>query len=288
MYIRSLPGTLVNKPTIEVPGPKSKACTKQLDAIFDGCAVQFVVDYTKSNGNLLLSSAMISSLVNRPAIGNFPSSDFSSLLRDGLMHATPQTSLRRGREVTRQKKPSAWKTSMLRLNSPPAASSAVNIKSGSLEGIVNSEYIYTQDGSDRQIYECTNVEDFDNHVETAQLNTRAWVMQERFLSCRTVHFSAGQNILGTWQRAQTARRSASNSIQNFQGYSTALDATVTINFLQSLIEDYSKRGLSNPTNRAVAFCVIWSSGSHGKSSLVRRKIRQLWFLPSQKSSLAAI
>lgn len=89
---------------------------------------------------------------------------------------------------------------MLRLNSPPAASSAVNIKSGSLEGIVNSEYIYTQDGSDRQIYECTNVEDFDNHVETAQLNTRAWVMQERFLSCRTVHFSAGQNILGTWQR----------------------------------------------------------------------------------------
>jgi 4-aminobutyrate aminotransferase/(S)-3-amino-2-methylpropionate transaminase len=33
---------------------------------------------------------MISALVNRPAIGNFPSSDFSSLLRDGLMRAAPQ------------------------------------------------------------------------------------------------------------------------------------------------------------------------------------------------------
>ena len=73
-----------------------------------------------------------------------------------------------------------------------AASSAVDLKSGFLERIVNSEYIYTQDGSDRQVHECIDVEDFDNHVEKAQLNTRAWVMQERFLSCRTIHFSAGR------------------------------------------------------------------------------------------------
>ena len=39
-------------------------------------------------------SALISALVNRPAIGNFLSSGFSSLVRDGLMRAAPQTSLR--------------------------------------------------------------------------------------------------------------------------------------------------------------------------------------------------
>ena len=62
-----------------------------------------------------------------------------------------------------------------------AASSAVDLKSGFLERIVNSQYIYTQDGSDRQVYECTDVEGFDNHVKKSQPNTRAWVMQERFL-----------------------------------------------------------------------------------------------------------
>jgi hypothetical protein len=39
------------------------------------------------------------------------------------------------------------------------------------------------------LYVCEDVEDFDNDVENAVLNTRGWVLQERVLSCRTIHFS---------------------------------------------------------------------------------------------------
>lgn len=80
--------------------------------------------------------------------------------------------------MTGKKKPQRMEDVYASVYVALAASSAVDLKSGFLERIVNSEYIYTQDGSGRQVHECMDVEDFDNHVEKAQLNTRAWVMQE--------------------------------------------------------------------------------------------------------------
>jgi len=93
----------------------------QLDAIFDSRTVQLVIDYTKSAGNYIVdvdgnkfldvyaqiasiavgynnpallraaqSPEIISALVNRPAIGNFPSQQWLSLLRDGLMRVAPK------------------------------------------------------------------------------------------------------------------------------------------------------------------------------------------------------
>lgn len=73
-----------------------------------------------------------------------------------------------------------------------AASSAANSKAGFLERNISSEFVHVQDDSGRRISVCTDVADFDKDVEDAQLNTRAWVMQERFLSHRTIHFSANQ------------------------------------------------------------------------------------------------
>jgi hypothetical protein len=71
-----------------------------------------------------------------------------------------------------------------------AATSAIDSNAGFLKRNVSSEYVYAQDASGRRFYVCTDIDDFDNDVEKAQLNTRAWVMQERVLSRRTIHFSA--------------------------------------------------------------------------------------------------
>ena len=73
-----------------------------------------------------------------------------------------------------------------------AATSAAHSKAGFLERNVSADYILTQDASGRRFYICTSIDDFNNDVEEAQLNTRAWVMQERVLSRRTIHFSNNQ------------------------------------------------------------------------------------------------
>lgn len=74
-----------------------------------------------------------------------------------------------------------------------AATSALDSNSGFLRRYTSSEYLYVRDGLlGRKIFVCTNAADFDIEVDDAQLNKRAWVMQERFLSCRTIHFGANQ------------------------------------------------------------------------------------------------
>jgi hypothetical protein len=73
-----------------------------------------------------------------------------------------------------------------------AATSAINSKAGFLKRNVSSEYVYAQDTLGQRFYVCTDVDNFNKDVEKARLNTRAWVMQERVLSRRTIHFSANQ------------------------------------------------------------------------------------------------
>ncbi|KAF2177557.1 HET-domain-containing protein [Zopfia rhizophila CBS 207.26] len=73
-----------------------------------------------------------------------------------------------------------------------AATSAVDSNAGFLARNGSSEYVHVQDASRRQFYICADIDDYGNDVEKAQLNTRAWVMQERVLARRTIHFSANQ------------------------------------------------------------------------------------------------
>ncbi|KAK9477532.1 aminotransferase class-III [Lipomyces japonicus] len=103
------------------PGPKSLARLGTLDEVFDTRAAYLVADYEKSVGNYLVdvdgnvfldlyaqiasiplgynnpvlqdaarSNEMIDALVNRPALGNFPSAQWESILRQGILAAAPK------------------------------------------------------------------------------------------------------------------------------------------------------------------------------------------------------
>ncbi|KAL8352595.1 hypothetical protein RB601_002759 [Gaeumannomyces tritici] len=120
MKAEGMPAAVAQTVITEVPGPLSKASTKELNSVFDARAVHFVVDYEKSSGNYIVdvdgnkyldvysqiasipvgynnetlieaakSPEMISALVNRPAIGNFPSSFWHDILQDGLLKVAP-------------------------------------------------------------------------------------------------------------------------------------------------------------------------------------------------------
>ncbi|CAI6088942.1 unnamed protein product [Clonostachys chloroleuca] len=141
-----------------------------------------------------------------------------------------------------------------------AATSAVDSNAGFLKRDASS--VYVQDGSGRHIYVSTDTCDFDEEVEQATLNTRAWVMQERLLSCRTIHFGARQMYFecgdGVYCEDMT-RLTSSNGKKtyfkldpNFPDRLRTSGFRNTITFLQSFLEDYSKRGLSKSTDRAVA------------------------------------
>ncbi|KAJ5472385.1 Pyridoxal phosphate-dependent transferasemajor regionsubdomain 2 [Penicillium desertorum] len=103
-----------------VPGPATHKTKEELDAVIDARTVQMVIDYEKSIGNYITdvdgntyldvyaqiasipvgynnptlvkaatSPEIVSALVNRPANGNFPSTRWLALLREGLMRAAP-------------------------------------------------------------------------------------------------------------------------------------------------------------------------------------------------------
>jgi Heterokaryon incompatibility protein (HET) len=67
------------------------------------------------------------------------------------------------------------------------------------EGFLNrpeekySQYVMVPESSDGKVYICTSIDDdFDVDVMKGILNTRAWVLQERALSRRTIHFTKRQ------------------------------------------------------------------------------------------------
>ena len=71
-----------------------------------------------------------------------------------------------------------------------------------------------------RFYTCADIDDFDN-AGKAQLNSRAWAMQERVLAQRTIHFSANQTY---WEcgkgdycenltRLKTSREYAASSLR---------------------------------------------------------------------------
>lgn len=104
-----------------IPGPKAKEQIADLDKVFDTRSLNMLTDYKSSignyiadpDGNVLLdvyaqiasipvgynnphlietmkSPAVVSSLVNRPALGNFPPNDWAEILRSGILKVAPK------------------------------------------------------------------------------------------------------------------------------------------------------------------------------------------------------
>jgi hypothetical protein len=73
-----------------------------------------------------------------------------------------------------------------------AATAASDSNAGFLKRDISTNSVYVQDFCSKEFYVSTDIDNFDEDVGKAKLNTRAWVMQERVLARRTIHFSANQ------------------------------------------------------------------------------------------------
>jgi len=50
---------------------------------------------------------------------------------------------------------------------------AINLKVGFLKQNVSTKYVFVQDALGRRFYICTGIDNFNNNIEKAWLNTRA-------------------------------------------------------------------------------------------------------------------
>ncbi|RII05132.1 Heterokaryon incompatibility [Alternaria sp. MG1] len=142
-----------------------------------------------------------------------------------------------------------------------AATSAVDSKAGFLARNTSNEYVRVQDATGNEVCVCTHMDDFENDVEEAELNNRAWVMQERVLAKRTIHFSDNQTYWecgeGVYCENLTKMESSLRKKYflldpSFPDRLFQSGRSRTVEFIHFLFENYSKRGLTKPTDRRVA------------------------------------
>jgi 4-aminobutyrate aminotransferase / (S)-3-amino-2-methylpropionate transaminase len=105
----------------QVPGPRAQKLIKELDQLFDIRSLNMMANYYNSIGNYIsdpdgnklldvyaqiasipvgynnptlaaaaTSPEMVSSLINRPALGNFPQEDWGAILKSGILKVAPK------------------------------------------------------------------------------------------------------------------------------------------------------------------------------------------------------
>ncbi|KAI1325818.1 heterokaryon incompatibility protein-domain-containing protein [Xylariaceae sp. FL0255] len=143
-----------------------------------------------------------------------------------------------------------------------AATSAPDARAGFWKAPVENESFYVRGATKRCFYVTTNVADFDKDVASAGLNQRAWVMQERFLSSRTIHFTDtqiyGECGEGVYAGDKIFLRSKYRTTKSFEvdaQFPSRLQSSgiiATWKFVQSMLGNYSGRGLTELSDKAIA------------------------------------
>ncbi|KAJ8116337.1 hypothetical protein OPT61_g2197 [Boeremia exigua] len=121
-----------------------------------------------------------------------------------------------------------------------AATAATSSFSGFLNQPVSSAALRVEDHCGHQFFVSTDIDDYDNDVARAALNSRAWVMQESVLARRTIHFTAHINEYYTLDPHFPKRILVS------------LELFMINHALHYLVREYTKRDITFPCDRAVA------------------------------------
>ncbi|KAH8743332.1 heterokaryon incompatibility protein-domain-containing protein, partial [Diaporthe sp. PMI_573] len=141
-----------------------------------------------------------------------------------------------------------------------AATSAENSTTGFLTRPPEQhEYVRVPSSSHGPVYVCADIDQFDADVENGPLNQRAWVLQERALSRRTIHFAASQIY---WECGHGIRCETLTQMRNTKAlflsdpkFPESLfrhGDEGKIQLFQSLFIRYTHLGLTEPTDRPVA------------------------------------
>lgn len=73
-----------------------------------------------------------------------------------------------------------------------AASCASGTSDGFLKPRAQRNYAAMNSSRNIPYFVCESIDDFGHDVDQGELNKRAWVLQERALSCRTLYFTERQ------------------------------------------------------------------------------------------------
>lgn len=167
-----------------------------------------------------------------------------------------------------------------------AATSARDMKDGFLDRNTGPKFLYVQNTSGQQFYVCAGTDDFETDVNKAELNTRAWVLQERLLSRRIIHFSASQiywecgegvccgNLIHMHGKRRGFFFMHDSHFPNRlfkQGFYTTLE------FVQTLFQNYSSFHLTENTDRAVAISGLQHRIAHTLDSKYSYGIMEKYF-----------
>ena len=146
-----------------------------------------------------------------------------------------------------------------------AATSAKDATSGFLRQVATApkhpeqQFIRLNTESHGRIYVSATTDDFYQDVERADLNQRAWALQERALARRTIHFSANQAYFecGDGVRCETLTRLHGSRMPflgdpYFPRYQSLQKSSDEVKLFQSLFERYSRLGITESTDRPLA------------------------------------
>ncbi|KAH8685680.1 heterokaryon incompatibility protein-domain-containing protein [Tricladium varicosporioides] len=145
-----------------------------------------------------------------------------------------------------------------------AATSATDSTKGFLDRPPRTstlQYATIPNSSHGPVYISTSIDNFSSDVEEGVLNGRAWVLQERALSRRTIHFTERQTYWecggGIRCESLTFMKNGKVSFRADPEFPNSVkadkrDNEAEIKLFQSLFEDYTSLGLSHNTDRPIA------------------------------------